>query len=179
MNVTLIDTTLEQREAAKEAARKRYEYNRWTPNRAGWLGGKCPVSEYRGILGEIGAANHLGLDWTELVLFSTNPDDFTTPDLGVWEVKAGSTFSDKDIAKGAKYILWVNPWNNGQVFDCGYDTCHTLAPHKSLSGQVEILGWTDLTEDLHLCQKPRGTYYVPTGNALRSATTLPVMKVAA
>lgn len=170
----IVDTTQEQRDAAKEAAQARYEYNRYTPDRPNWKGGKCPVCEYRGIIGEIGASNALRIDWHTLCLFSTNHDDYTAPDLGVWEVKSGSTFSHKDIAKGAKYIIWVNPLNTGQVFDCGYDTCRTLYPHKSLSGQVEILGWTDLTQDLGLCSD-FGNYYKPAGQAMRWADTLPVM----
>ncbi|WP_156718174.1 hypothetical protein [Nocardioides sp. Leaf307] len=175
MKLCIIETTLEQREAAKKAATKRYEHNRHTPDRAGWQGGKCPVGEYRAIIAEIGAANALGYDWNDLCLFSTDPADYTTADLGgIWEVKAGSTFSKKDITKGAKYIIWVAPWNTGQVFDCGYDTCKTLNPHRTLSGVVEVLGWTNLEEDLSLCSD-FGNYYKPAGAAMRSAATLPTL----
>lgn len=175
MNIILTETTEEQQQAAKEAAHKRYTHNLFTPDRAGWTGGKCPVSEYRAILAEMGAANFLGYDWRDLVLYSPNPSDYTKPDLGEWEVKAGSTFSAKDITKGASAILWVTPWVNANTFDCGYATC-THGEHQTLNGLVEIRGWTHLTEDLAGCAD-FGSYYKPTN--MRSAAILLLQAVSA
>lgn len=172
MQITKVITTPEQRSAAKDAAKKRYAHNLHTPDRPNWTGGKCPVSEYRAILGEIGAAIALESDWTDLVLFSTDPDDYTKPDIGDWEVKSGSTFNQKDLDKGAKYIIWVNPWTAFNYFDCGYETCATRM-HQRQSGVVEIIGWTDLM-DLYLCSD-FGDYYKPAGKALRMPHTLPVV----
>lgn len=162
----LTDTTEEQRKAARTAATQRYEHNRYTPNRPGWKGGKCPVNEYRAIIAEIGAANFLGIDWHELVLFSTNPADYMTSDLGVWEVKAGRTFGKKDKDKGAKFILWTDPRTKDSTFKCGYDTCKA-GIHNRLSGEVEICGWTDLVNDDFI---DKGNYYMP--KTLHSAFTL-------
>lgn len=164
--IILTETTMEMQQAAKTAAQQRYQYNRWTPNRAGWHGGKCPVTEYFGILAELGAADFLGYDWHDVVLFSTNPADFTAPDIDDWEIKAGSTFSKKDIAKGAKRILWVTPWDNGYRFECGYDTC-AVGHHKKLSGLVEIRGWTDLALDDYA---DFGGYFKPSN--MHNAVTL-------
>lgn len=169
MKIIKVNTTKEQRDAAKEAALQRYKHQLKTPNRPGWTGGKCPVSEYRALVAEIGACTYLGYDWKELVLFSTNSADYKRPDVDDWEIKSGSTFSNSDIAKGAKRILWVTPWNKTTVHYCGYATCADKV-HTHLDGTVEIRGWTDLN-DLHLCTD-FGNYYKPAGKAFRSAATI-------
>jgi hypothetical protein len=86
-------------------------------------------------------------------------------DIGDWEIKAGSTFTKKDMTKG-KYILWVNPWEEKEEYVCDYETCRRGTHHK-LTGYVEILGWTHLAEDEY---KDCGGYYRPV--ALRSAALL-------
>jgi hypothetical protein len=168
MTILLETVTAEQKKAARKAAEKRYQHNLWTPDRAGWTGGKCPVNEYRAIVAELAAANFLGVDWKEMCLYSPNKADYTTADLGVWEVKAGNKFTKKDKAKGAQYILWVMPWTTDEVFECGYETCGK-GTHKKLNGQVEIRGWTDIDADLEACKSLKG-FYMPT--KLRSAVPL-------
>lgn len=173
MKMVTTTTTLEQREAAKQAAVKNYYDKIGCPDRKGWKAGKCPVSEYYGKIAEIGAANYMGYDWKQLCLYSPNKADYTKPDIGDWDIKAGSSFTDKDIAKGVRNILWVTPWNTGKPHYCGFDTCgHKV--HLTLSGVVEIRGWTS-TDDLHLCSD-FGGYYKPTGDAFRNVATLPAFE---
>lgn len=166
-------TTEEQRHAAKKAAWQNYNDKLFTPDRPGWTAGKCPVSEYYAKIGELGAANALGYDWHNLCLYSPNPADYKKPDIGDWDIKAGSSFTDYDIAKGVRFILWVTPWNNGNRFACNISTCK-IRKHETLSGVVEIRGWTDLA-DLDLCSNFGGRYK-PAGTAMRNATTIPVME---
>lgn len=173
MNLVFASTSAEQRIAAQEAAIKRYKAGRWKDDRPGWLGGKCPVSEYRAILGEIAVANHVGYDWTRLCLYSPNPKDYRTPDIGgLIEVKSGSTFNDHDKAKGAEIIVFVTPVEkDASAFNCNIPECSN-GLHRKMTGDVEIRGWFSVTEDWDK-RSDFGGYYKPAGETFRSPETLP------
>ena len=145
MELTLATVNELQRELAKQAAWKRYYDGLNKQDRPGWLGGKCPVSEYYGNVSELGAANYLGIPTEDIVLFSTNPMDYTKPDAGVWEFKAGTGWTRNDVRKGARYILWAKPVELDETFDCGIATCGTRS-HKRLSGDVLIRGWNHVED---------------------------------
>jgi len=169
MEIKTVRLTREQLDTGKIAAKARYEYNRFTPDRAGWTGGKCPVNEYRGVLGEIAGMQYLGYDWHDLVLYSVDPEDFKRPDYQDWDFKTGSRIYKTDIAKGVHKFLWVTPYETTRTFNCGYDTC-TNRTHYSQSGLVEIRGWTT-TDDMELFED-FGNYYKPAGKSFRSAVLL-------
>lgn len=170
--MTIIQTTKEQRDAATVAAEQNYWDKVRTPDRPGWTGGKCPVTEYFGKVAELGAAEYTGYGWKNLVLYSPDPADYSKPDMGNWDVKAGKSFGDHDIKKGVEYILWVRPETSTKVFYCKYDTCGKRI-HARLTGEVVIRCWTSV-EDLHLCDKNKWGNYVPSPAARRSLDTLPV-----
>lgn len=165
----IVGTTKEQRAAARQASVLNYEDKRNCPDRAGWTWGKCPVQEYFGKVAELAAANFMGYPSNKICLYSSSKADYTKPDMGDWDVKAGNTFSGSDIAKGVKRILWVKPLNNGSTFYCGYETCKVKV-HSRLSGAVEIIGWTDLA-DINKC-RDMGSYYKVTPQAIRPVDTI-------
>lgn len=174
MEITWSNLTPEQRTAAREAAQKRYDDGKHKQDRPGWKHGKCPVSEYFGVVSEIGVANMVGYDWERLCLYSPNRADYYTPDVGgVIEVKAGSTFNDSDKRKGAELIVFVTPQKDwGKPFNCGVETCG-IKYHNVLTGRVEIRGWFDMADWEHRAHMGDGTYKAP-GNYFRNANTLPI-----
>lgn len=162
----IIETTPEQRQAATQAAIKRYTHHLATPDRQGWGGtGKCPVNEFNAIMAEIAGATALQKDWHQLVLYSPNASDWKRPDLGVWDFKTGSRIYRSDIAKGVKKILWLTPHNTGKTFNCGYATC-TDKIHLHYANKVEIRGWST-TDDLK-AMSDFGHYWKPSGDTFRT-----------
>lgn len=142
----LVPTTADDRTAGQTAAMKRFEANLDTIDRPGWTGGKCPKNEYFGILGEIGAAIYLGYPVEDLVLYSDNSADYKAPDMGPIEVKCGKSFTDWDVNKGAKVILWVRPVEATSVYYCNIPSCTTKI-HNHLTGDVQIRGWNFVTDE--------------------------------
>lgn len=165
-------TTAVMRKAAREASLLNYNDKKYTPDRPGWTGGKCPRSEYYGKVAEIGAAEFTGYGWQNLCLYSPNREDYIKPDLGEWDVKAGYRFNQHDIEKGVKYILWVEPLKTGLVYKCNVETCG-YGTHEQLSGEVLIRGWTHIEEDLPRMKHYGSVYKLPHEAAMRSVDTLP------
>lgn len=156
------------KELLQRTSLQRYEYNRWTPDRPGWTGGKCPRSEYRGLIGESGAADFLGVPQESLCFYSSDRDDFTKADIYIngygIEVKTGYKFRDKDFAK-ADIILFVTPVMNNKWTKCVYDTCG-ISLHQTYSGAVEVKGWITGDDE----RTDLGGYY--SAAALRSPEAL-------
>lgn len=145
--MTIVKTTQDQQQRGQEAANLRYEDGLRKQDRPGWTGGKCPKNEYFGILGELGAANYLGIPDSELCLYSVNTLDYRKPDLmNCVEVKCGRCFTTYDIAKGARIIMWVRPVVKGSTYYCRFEHCKAKV-HLHLTGDVEILGWNYVTDD--------------------------------
>ena len=119
-------------------------------------------------MGEIGSANALNYNWHQLCLFSTDPADFRKPDMGVWEVKIGNSFTNKDFRKGARYIIWANPLVKQTGFYCRIPTCEEKY-HQFYDSKVEIRGWTDLSNPAEYSDF--GDYFKPSD--MHNASTLP------
>lgn len=166
--MTLVTVTTKQIKEARQAALLRYADGLDKPDRAGWLGGKCPVSEYYGIINELGSANYLGIPTEDLCLYSSNPADYTKPDAGIWEFKAGNKWTISDVHKGVRYILWAQPVMLEETFPCLYNSCPKDYHHK-FSGQVEIRGWSNVKDSDQY--RRMGNVYFP--KAINELSTIP------
>lgn len=139
---TVMEVTATQIEAAKEAAYLRYTDGLAKQDRPGWTGGKCPVSEYYGIMAELGAANYLGVPTEDVCLYSKDSGDYKKADFGVWDAKAGSKWTVGDVRKGVRYVLWTAPVVLMDEFECGITTCGH-GKHNRLDTHVLIRGWSN------------------------------------